>query len=431
MKVLLSYLLALYFLLYKIGDFDKSIGKFMIVSFLIYGIYALFAYKIYKAKKINYKFIFLAAALIILPFLITKPHFSNDLYRYMWDGWLLKSGVNPLLFAPKDPHLSSFQSSELYKLVDWKDKLTPYPPLAQIIFSVTHTFYATFGISGAKLVMIFPVVLSSLFLYKVVDKKLSALFILNPLLLLEIAQNAHIDSFVILFLLLSIYCYFTKKVKTSSLFLCLAFLTKIYPVVFFPFLTLDLIRKKKYMPALEFVAVFAFVSLISYSPFLQDSFLPILRYLTLPGEQEFNASIYRYLYEILGHFTPNSKILAELASGFLFVSATLFLLRKKLTFKILLLAGIVYLAFSPIVFPWYTLFLIPLVILEARRSRSFSIFFLLIFSQFILTLTYFEPGKKPLRETLLNLEYFTFLLLLLFYSYRERMINLVRPSKIN
>lgn len=413
--------LGINFLISTMANFDQSIIKFLILTFLSYLAYAFIVYKILTLKKTNTALFTLIAILVWSVFFLKTSDFSYDIYRYFWDGWLVKSGINPYLVVPSDPSLSEFQSSYLYQLLDWKNHFTPYPPFAQIIFTISHTLFSKLGYLGGKLIFIAPFLLTSYLVYKFLGKKLYAIFILNPLLILEIFYSGHVDSYVILFLFLSIYSYLKSKYILSSFFLSLSVLTKIYPIFFLPFVLADLLRKKKVKFAFYYLLTFGATCLISYLPFITESLFPITRYLSLAEEQEFNASLYRYFYQILGSFTSNPKQIAQTLSYLFFFGSTLFLLlTKKFSLRLLIFIGIIYLISSPIVFAWHTLFIIPLILLEMKKSKNYSSIFLLIIMQALVTTTYFEPKQKFFREIILNMEYLT-LLLLLIYSYTKQL----------
>lgn len=73
-----------------------------------------------------------APALIVLtlalrlPFLAAEPRLSADVYRYMWDGRALSSGLNPYEQLPGDPR------------VNHPGIRTIYPPHAELLFAAVH-----------------------------------------------------------------------------------------------------------------------------------------------------------------------------------------------------------------------------------------------------------------------------------------------------
>lgn len=405
----------------------ENIGKYAYIlvaaSFVQYICYFLILQRLFTQKMGSYVVIGITAVITFSIFLYAPPKLSNDVYRYLWDGLLQKSGYNPYGYVPGDKELYTLQevNMDLYKHVDWRDKFTPYPPFAQIIFRGAYAWYEAFGLVGGKLMFALPFLLTAFFIYFFLDKKLYAAFILNPLLLLEVVANGHLDGWIVFFSIAALYLWHKEKYVLSSSIWILAVATKVYPIFFAPYLAIDLIRKRKFV-SLFFSSLLAFLILyLLYSPFIKDSLFPITRYLTLPNEQEYNASIYRFLYEIMGAKTPSVTALAAKISGILFLITAVFLTLKRYSTELLLFVSILYLIFSPIVFPWYTVFLFGFAVFIAWESKSPRILYYFTLMQFVLTAIYFEPGIWILREIMLNLEYFLLLISILLYKKNRKL----------
>src|SRR5258706_3130931 len=181
----LSALTILNLFISHISNIGKDGPILVGVALLIYTAYFYILKRIFYAKKTSYVLVSIAAAISIAGFLYAPPKLSNDVHRYMWDGLLMKSDINPYQYVPSEWKLHDLQEANmlLYRKVDWRDKFTPYPPLAQYIFMYAHDAYAEYGVTGGKFVFTLPILLAALLLYFFVDKKLYAAFILNPLLL--------------------------------------------------------------------------------------------------------------------------------------------------------------------------------------------------------------------------------------------------------
>jgi hypothetical protein len=72
----------------------------------------------------------LAARAILL---CGAPALSDDLYRFVWDGRVLASGVNPFRFAPEAIELAGLRD-ELWTRINHPEISTIYPPAAQAVF---------------------------------------------------------------------------------------------------------------------------------------------------------------------------------------------------------------------------------------------------------------------------------------------------------
>lgn len=405
-------------LLAQVENTKEQQTYIVLFSILACFFYCLIIKNLFASKNIKLKLIVTVALVSFIGNILSTPKLSFDLYRYFWDGLLVKNSLNPYDYVPSDWKLHDLQEENmtLYKKVDWKDKFTPYPPLAQYIFALSHSFYDIFGLSGGKFILSLPFLLSALLLYLKFDKKIFAAFILNPLILIETVANAHIDGWIVFLMLLGIYLYGQKKYLLFSFVLALAVLVKIYPIFFVPFFALDLLRKRKTRELAISLLIGTITLLIFYFPFIQNSFFAITRYIDLPQEQEYNASIYRYLYQFFGKDNPASYARASMYSGIIFLIGYFFLLTRKFSYKILFSVGLLYLLCSPIAFPWYWTFLIPFLLIIAQESQDDKVLLLTTVMQATLMSIYFEPGNFIQRNFLLNFEYALLLTLLVVYN---------------
>jgi len=370
-----------------------------------------------KSKEVPWKLITAGVVFTLLIFLPKKPLLSNDIYRYIWDGMLLDKKVNPYILVPEDQKLSEFHTTSIYSNLDWKGLLTPYPPFSQFVFWIGFKSYQKLGLSGAKLVFVLPIILFTLMLYKINSeyRKLSAILIINPLVISEIFYSGHIDSLSTLFTFICLFLYFKNRFYSSVFFLSLSFLSKIYPIIFLPFFILDLIKRGKKRIAIFSLLIFFLMGFIAWFPFTKDSILPLKHYLYLPDEQEYNASIFRYGYQILGSDSKETKSIAKNISIAFFLIINFFLLSRNLTINLLLASQITLFLSSTTLFPWYSLFLIPTVFMAVEKYKNKKLLIPLLASQLILTWIYFEPGRQDLRNLMLNLEYAVFAILIIYW----------------
>jgi alpha-1,6-mannosyltransferase len=72
--------------------------------------------------------------LFLLPAGSATPDLSDDLFRYVWDGWLGVQGIPPYRFRPHDPALQALQSDPLFPALNSPGYHSVYPPLSQLVF---------------------------------------------------------------------------------------------------------------------------------------------------------------------------------------------------------------------------------------------------------------------------------------------------------
>jgi hypothetical protein len=141
--------------------------------------------------------VILAVALLLrLPFLFTPPQLSDDIYRYLWDGWQLLHGTSPYALAPAaappDPAMAG-----VHRLINHPQYVTIYPPMAQLIFAAGALFGGT--VTGLKALLLLVDLGLCLVIMKLLQRLRlslwqSVLYAWNPLALIEIAGSGHVDG---------------------------------------------------------------------------------------------------------------------------------------------------------------------------------------------------------------------------------------------
>lgn len=374
-----------------LGDLIKYLELYLILNVFITTIYLFLIYKVISAANISLKPFVIVGACIAILYLFMNTNLSSDMYRYIWDGSLTNSHLNPYYYRPIDPAMEPFrQNTDLYSRMGWTNQYTVYPPLAQLIFFVAYKAYTILGYLGAKIVMAVPVVALGFYLYKNYSQKLVALYAVNPIILFECFYGAHIDIWAVLFTVFAYHFYKSDKYRSSAVLLALGIVTKIFPIIFLPLFLIDLIKRKKYLSAAQYLGITSLVVVLFYIPFIQESLFPITRYQSWVGDNEFNSSTYVITKLILASYLPQDITLVSRVGVLLFGIGNLFLWKKKISVNILILGMLLYLIVSPVVYPWYTLLFIPLALIGLQQSQKIAVFISLTILQGILSLTYID-----------------------------------------
>ena len=74
-----------------------------------------------------------AAAVLRIALAAGRPVFSDDVYRYVWDGRAVAEGRDPYAFPPAAEELARFRDGA-YDGINNKELRTIYPPLAELAF---------------------------------------------------------------------------------------------------------------------------------------------------------------------------------------------------------------------------------------------------------------------------------------------------------
>jgi hypothetical protein len=79
--------------------------------------------------------ILFGALLMRVGLLFVEPYLSTDIYRYIWDGRVQASGINPYRYVPSAAEVSYLRDTAIFPSINRADyAVTIYPPAAQAIF---------------------------------------------------------------------------------------------------------------------------------------------------------------------------------------------------------------------------------------------------------------------------------------------------------
>lgn len=197
--------------------------------------------------------VILAVALLIrLLFLFAPPQLSDDIYRYLWDGWQLLHATNPYALAPGSVTPVPF-IAPVHTQINHPQYVTIYPPAAQLVFAAGALLGGT--VTGLKaFLLLIDLGLCALLLVVLKHLQLppwrAALYAWNPLAVIEIAASGHVDG-AGLALLTATFCLLVAEDKRpleqnqrqwpfllSGALLGCAGLVKLFPFILFPVLML-------------------------------------------------------------------------------------------------------------------------------------------------------------------------------------------------
>ena len=183
-----------------------------------------------------------------LAVLYDEPVLSSDVYRYAWDGVVQHAHINPYRYVPGDKALAFLRApnQDLFDNMNRRDYAhTIYPPAAQFIFYLitfinpSVTFMKTAMVLFEGLTMW---ALVALLKEMGIRREQALLYAWCPMLVWEIAASGHLDSVAMAFISLALLFRYRRRPVLTGLFLGLAVMTKLYPLVLLPAL---MMRKSK------------------------------------------------------------------------------------------------------------------------------------------------------------------------------------------
>ena len=410
-----------------------SVGTFIeryqsLILFLAFSL-SFLAYAFVCQERKSFHFLLILGVSLRLILFISMPSLSDDVYRFMWDGTLLKNEIHPFEHLPGfylDKELNGI-NKELFNHLNSKEHFTIYPPVNQLIFWISSVVGNSNWLLATNVIRVM-LLLADLgafwFLSKLLDRYkmpryLAFLYFLNPLVILEFVGNLHFEGIVIGFLLGGMYWFEKSKKLLSAISFGLAIGTKLLPYIYLPYLFIAGLKEKKWT-----ISVLAgIVSVATFLPLLNEHFINGMQSsVNLYFRKfEFNASVYFLIREIgfwitgfnqIAKIGPVLSILSLLA--ILFIS--LLGASKKWTLpKTMLFILTSYLLFSTTVHPWYIL---PLIILGILSGYYFPVVW-----SFMIFLTYlgYSETSFQLPSYVVVIEYAT--VLVAFFIERKKIIS--------
>ncbi len=418
----LGYLLAFVWLLAICGMavLPSQSDFYLYLPFLCtaFTCYALLVSKDILSLKAGIAFAILARIIMVFIF----PNLSDDVYRFIWDGYLCLQGINPYSMLPSElitlghPELSS----ELYELLNSPDYYSVYPPLAQLIFSfgaLADDWY------WSSVLMKIPLLLAEIATICLIIKLLKnltlsaskvLLYALNPLIVVELMCNMHFEGIMICLLLFCLYNVLNGQMIKAGIFLCLSIATKLLPLLFAPLIW----KYSKHNLKLFFSCLI--LSIVTFSPVLFG--IEITNFLSSIdlyfGKFEFNGGIYyilRYIGQVLSGYNL-IRYIGPLMGIFTILYIFRSYKKQNTSFELLIYfmfsVFTLYILLTTTLHPWY-------LALPIMLSCFLPFRFILVWS-FLISLTYINYSYPVYRENfwIVGLEY-GIVLSILWYEYQK------------
>lgn len=354
---------------------------------LLFGLYLLL---VRTARELPLLPMLIVAGLARLLLLPAVPALSDDFYRFLWDGHLLTAGLHPFSFVPEwymqpgAPEVEGL-SRELYEGLNSKQYFTIYPPLAQGLFAGAALLAGDNLRLGVVLLRL-PLLLAELgtiwLLWVLLQRyglppRRVLLYALNPLVILELTGNLHLEALAIFFLLLLLWAVSGlwplsgKRTAWAAVAFVGAVASKLWPLLLGPYLLLKMGWKK----GMAWVLFSAVLLAVLFLPFFGRPLMEGMQNsLSLYYQRfEFNAGLY-YLLRVLGQwwlgYNPIIQLgplLAVLATGLILYFSRRSARQGWGTPQTFLLLYGLFLLFATTVHPWYVLPLVALMPLTPFR----------------------------------------------------------------
>ncbi len=363
--------------------------------------------------------LFALALIVRVAAVFQFPH-GDDIHRYLWEGKVQHYGFNPYKYAPKSKTISHLRD-ENYKEINHKRIPTIYWPFAQQLFKQ----YARFGQSITIMKSVFVlfdigiiILLLLLLRHLALSYNHLLLYALNPFTIIYTAGEGHLEVVMVFWVVLALFCMHKKRFGLMYLFLGIALMTKVTPVILIPFI----IRREN----IRFIWML-FIPLLFAIPYLQED----ISFLTVPlhflEKFRYNGLVYSLVINIFDKQVSLQVCLIIL----FFLYTCIFFITPDPTRAVYLAIGC-FLLCSPTFHPWYLLLITPFLVLY--RSPPWIILHLSILP-LVFVFNRFAPRPFWRDKTLmLYIEYIPFILVGIWYLFRWRRywpVQFLSPKKVS
>ena len=274
---------------------------------------------------------------------------SDDLYRYLWEGYLQTEGINPYQYSPQSPALADYRNP-VWASINNKEVSAIYPPFAQMVHAL---FYLVGGsVSGFKLAFLgveIGLVAAILALLGLQGQPPARILIYawNPLVVIEVAWSGHHDVLVVGLLLWAVFLLQVRRRLAAVGVLAAAVLSKLYPLILAPAFL-------KGLPARYWGWLAGFL-LAMLAPYLGAG-RQLLAGLSLYRDHwRFNGFLQSWLS---GQGLSQIWVEGLLGAGLLILLCGCWIQGVCRLRQLFWLTGAV-LLFSPTLYPWYLVWIIP------------------------------------------------------------------------
>lgn len=394
----------------------------MVLYGLGFGCFLLLFQMAYEEKQPLGYFLGLGLLARIL-LLWSWPGLSDDFVRFLWDGSLVLQGISPYAHTPESLMVQEGVGQDsfllaLYPLLNSPAYYSIYPPINQLVFAVSVYFGKSDVFQSLiflRILLVASEVFVVFYLLKILrsqglSSRRALLYVLNPLVILEVSGNLHFEGLMLLVVLVSFWL-FQRRAFWSGAWFGLAISIKLTPLLLTPIL---LAKCRSFADLWRFIlglVLMLVCCMLTIYPFVENYFSSLSLYY---GKFEFNASIYYLVREISMHWLDYNPI--QYVTPVLSIAAGVTILWVAIKYRIRLniyqlsvVSYVCYLMLHAVVHPWYIILPLGLSVITNYRTMH-------VWSGFIF-LSYLAYRSEPALESLwvILVQY----LVVVFFFYRD------------
>jgi alpha-1,6-mannosyltransferase len=322
-------------------------------------------------EKLTAAKVILTASILCLVGVLSSPILEDDHFRFLWDGYITATTGRPYQFAPSSYFGESSLSAHLQTLlsgINNPDTPTVYGPLLQAVFALSYLISPgelwplKMILSAAMIAIIFLLAKAG------VHPKYLLIFSIHPLLIKESILTAHPDLLIGALVLWATLLWRKEHFKRAVIVIAAASAIKISTAAILLFFCFDK-RGKLGWPILFIgtLAIFLF-----NLPMIVERVIGTSTGIADFGNQwVFNPTLFRGMAIIWGD--ANARISVVVIFAFT-VFGLVYAQRKLCSIEpsIVCAFGVLFLL-SPVVNPWYWLWILPLAFISVTAGASISL----------------------------------------------------------
>jgi alpha-1,6-mannosyltransferase len=322
----------------------------------------------------------------------STPALEDDYYRYLWDGGVTASGHNPYRHAPSDAgedgvapeaiNTLAKAAGAVHSRINHADLRTIYPPVAAAFFTLAY-WAEPWSLLAWRLVCLGGELATlGLLLALLRAVKRSPLWVAvywwNPLVIKELINSAHMEAILMPFVLAALLLAVRQRPLWATAALAMAAGAKLWPVILAPLVWRQLAGAPRRLAAAVSILGLACVAW-SMPPLLaglgDDS--GFVAYAThWKTASAIMPNLERMIGLLLSPFQADAQTISRTARalvGIVLAAVVVWLARKPITSpqdlleRALLTIAALYLL-SPSQFPWYLIWLQPLLCVRPERG---------------------------------------------------------------
>ncbi len=376
---------------YGHGHQERPILSFVGVYGLAFLVYAVAVWRIKRQPPESgaLALVVIFAALFRSVVLFSEPIQEDDFYRYLWDGTVVASGLNPYRFTPRavqadngeeeslrpyrelaetDAHLALLLSR-----INHPEVLTLYPPVAQGVFGLAALIVPGSVLALRLLFFFFDLAVCGALvrLLRHLGRCPSwvVVYAWSPLVIKETINSAHYDVVPTFLLVLALLALVGGRVAVGFLSLGGAIAGKVFPVVLLPLFVAHAWRRYGFRRAGGGLALTGLTVVGSYAPFVAAGSGLWQGFVTFAAHWQTNSLLFPVFHQALGDRWLTNGVVASCLGGVVGVAVGWSRQGngETLVRGCFVVMGAMFLL-SPVGNPWYYMWVMPFICLFPHPS---------------------------------------------------------------